>query len=203
MIDIETIRGAQVSEKPFKFLVARNILGPSDLKRLKRDFPRIEQPGTFPLQELEYGPSFARLVEQLRSKDFTYLMGKKFRINLTMKPLFISVRGHSRLTDGKIHTDAKSKVVSCTLYLNDEWEEPAGRLCMLRNSYSFNRAYTEVPPDGGTLVALRRSDRSWHGHLPYEGPRRCVMFNWMWSRKVREVERVRHRVSSRIKRRLA
>ncbi|MFQ5626123.1 MAG: 2OG-Fe(II) oxygenase [Methyloligellaceae bacterium] len=203
MIDLEAIRGARVNEKPFKFLVARNILAPSDLKQLKRDFPLIEQPGTFPLQELEYGPSFARLVEQLRSKDFTYLMGKKFRINLTMKPLFISVRGYSRLTDGKIHTDAKSKVVSCTLYLNDEWKEPAGRLCMLRNSYSFNRAYTKVPPDGGTLVALRRSDRSWHGHLPYEGPRRSVMFNWMRSRNVTEIERVRHRVSSRIKRSLA
>ena len=68
---------------------------------------------------------------------------------------------------------------------------------------SFNRPYAEIPPVGGTLVALRRSDRSWHGHLPYEGERRCIMFNWMWSRNVREVERIRHRLSSRVKRALA
>ena len=74
---------------------------------------------------------------------------------------------------------------------------------MLRSSSSFNRAYAEVPPNGGAFAALRRSDRSWHGHLPYEGPRRCIMLNWMWSLKVREVERVRHRLSARIKRRVA
>lgn len=199
MIDLDAIRGAHVNERPYKFFVAGNVLGASDLQQLEQDFPRIEQPGAFPLQELEYGPSFARLIEEFRSRDFNYLIGKKFQINLTLKPLFISVRGQSRLTDGKIHTDSKSRVVSCALYLNDKWEEDAGRLRMLRNSYSFNRPYAEVPPSAGTLVAIRRSESSWHGHLPYQGPRRCIMFNWMWSRRMREVERLRHRMSSRVK----
>ena len=203
MIDLEAIWQASVNEVPFRFFVSGNVLKPADLAQLREDFPRIEQPGAFPLQELEYGPSFARLVEQVRSKDFTYVMGKKFRINLTMKPLLISVRGHSRLSDGRIHTDSKSRIVSSVLYLNDDWEEEAGRMRMLRSSSSFKRAYAEVPPNGGAFAALRRSDRSWHGHLPYEGPRRCIMFNWMWSLKVREVERVRHRLSARIKRRVA
>ena len=203
MIDLEAIWRASVNEVPFKYFVAGNILKPDDLDQLRNDFPNIEQPGAFPLQELDYGPSFAQLIEQMRSRDFTYLMGKKFQINLTMKPLFISVRGHSRLSDGKIHTDAKSRIVSSILYLNEDWEEEAGRLRMLRSSSSYNRAYAEVPPDGGALVALRRSARSWHGHLPYEGPRRCIMINWLWSRKVREVERVRHKMSSRVKRALA
>lgn len=200
MIDLEAIWQASVNELPFKFFVAPNVLMPGALDALRADFPRINQPGAFPLQELEYGPSFVRLVEQARSKEFTYIMGKKFQINLTMKPLLISVRGRSRLSDGKIHTDSKSKIVSCVLYLNDQWQDEAGRLRMLRNPHSFSRAYAEVPPDGGTMFALRRSDRSWHGHLPYEGPRRCVMFNWMWSVKVREVERFRHRLSARVKR---
>jgi hypothetical protein len=202
MIDLEEIWHAPVNEIPFKFFVAPGVLQRADLEQLARDFPRIEQPGSFPLQELEYGPAFARLIEQLRSREFTYLMGKKFRINLTMKPLLVSVRGHSRLTDGQIHTDSKSRVISCMLYLNDEWKGEAGHLRMLRNPYSYSRAYADVVPAGGTLVALRRSNRSWHGYLPYEGPRRCVMLNWMWSQKVREVERFRHRLSARIKRNL-
>ncbi len=203
MIDLEAIWGAHVNEWPYKFLVAGNVLGAPDLKRLWEDFPHIEQPGAFPLEELEYGPAFARLIEEFRSKEFIYLIGKKFQINLTLKPLFVSVRGHSRITDGKIHTDSKSRVVSCALYLNDDWEEDAGRLRMLRSSHSFNRPYAEIPPNAGTLVAIRRSDRSWHGHLPYEGQRRCIMLNWMWSRGRREVERLRHRMSSRVKSALA
>ncbi len=94
MINLEAIWQANVNEMPFRFFVAENILKPVGLDQLRKDFPRIEQPGVFPLQELDYGPSFSRLIEQVRSQDFTYLMGKKFRINLTMKPLLISVRGH-------------------------------------------------------------------------------------------------------------
>ena len=203
MIDLEAIWQSGVNETPFKFFVAKNILKSKDLARLKEDFPNIEQPGSFPLQELDYGPSFARLIAQVRSRDFTYVMGKKFRTNLTMKPLFVSVRGHSCLSDGKIHTDSKSRIVSSVIYLNDDWEEEAGRLRMLRNASSYSRAYAEVPPTGGALVALKRSNRSWHGHLPYEGPRRCIMLNWMWSRRMMEIERTRHKMSCRVKRALS
>ncbi|MDA7946998.1 MAG: 2OG-Fe(II) oxygenase [Hyphomicrobiaceae bacterium] len=200
MINLEAIWQTPVNALPFKYFVAENLFQSSDLEALDEDFPRLEQPGTFPLQEVDYGPAFARLLEQVRSRDFIYLIGKKLQINLTQKPLLVSVRGHSRLSDGRIHTDSKSRVVSCALYLNKDWHATNGRLRMLRNSSSYSRAYTEVTPDAGTLVALKRSDRSWHGHLPYEGPRRCLLLNWMWSRPKREIERIRHRVSSRVKR---
>lgn len=203
MIDLEAIWQASVTDKPFRFFVAPNVLEPGALEALRNDFPNIEQPGVFPLQELQYGPSFVRLIEQARSKAFTYIMGKKFQINLTAKPLLISVRSRSRLSDGKIHTDSKSKIVSCVLYLNEEWSHEAGKLRMLRNPYSYSRAYAEVRPDGGTMFALKRSERSWHGHLPYQGERRCVMFSWMWSAKMREVERLRHRFSAHVKRNMA
>lgn len=199
MIDLENIWQAEVPVRPFEYFVARNVLNISDLEDVRADFPRIERPGAFPLQELEYGPAFARLVAELRNRDFTYVVGKKLRINLTLKPLMISVRGHSRITDGRIHTDSKKRAVSCILYLNDERDLPEGNLRMLRNDSSFKRQLAEISPSGGTLVAIKRSSRSWHGYLPYEGPRRCIVFNWMWSRTVRELERARHRLSARIK----
>jgi hypothetical protein len=57
-----------------------------------------------------------------------------------------------------------------------------------------------VPPDAGTLAAFRRSDRSYHGHKPYEGPRRAIMFNWMTDHQARQQELSRHRFSARLKR---
>jgi hypothetical protein len=188
-----------VPVRPFEYFVARNVLSRSDLDDVRADFPRIDRPGIFPLQELEYGSAFASLVAELRNKNFTYLVGKKFRLNLTLKPLLILVRGHSRATDGNIHTDSKKRAISCILYLNDEWDRPEGRLRMLRYDHSINRPLAEISPSGGTLVAIKRSNRSWHGYLPYEGPRRCLIFNWMWSRSVRELERTRHRLSAQIK----
>lgn len=199
MIDLEAIYDADVIERPFSFMVVENLISAEDLKTVQQDFPPISKPGLFPLQDLEYGPAFKGLVAELRSRDFTYVMGKKFRINLTQKPLLVSVRGQSRITDGRIHTDSKSRLISCMLYLNDEWRQSAGRLLMLRNKVDYSRALAEIPPDGGTLVAIRRSNRSWHGYLPYEGERRCIAFNWMWSRTAREAERIRHRLSAHMK----
>ena len=37
----------------------------------------------------------------------------------------------------------------------------------------------EVAPEAGTLAAFRRTDNSYHGHRPFVGVRRYVMFNWM------------------------
>jgi SM-20-related protein len=200
ILDLEAIWEAEVSEAPFKYFVAENVVREEWLKALQDDCPRIEQAGSFPIEDLEYGPAFADLIAQLHSRDLTYLIGKKFRINLTQKPLFTAFRGQSRLSDGKIHTDSRSRVISCVLYLNDTWEAEGGRLRMLRSPHSYGRALAEIAPKAGTLVALRRSDRSWHGYLPYEGPRRCVMFNWMSSRRARDWELGRHTFSAHLKR---
>lgn len=40
-------------------------------------------------------------------------------------------------------------------------------------------ATAEIQPLYGTLVAFRRSDHSWHGHLPYAGQRRVIQVAWL------------------------
>ncbi len=57
----------------------------------------------------------------------------------------------------------------------------------------------EVLPDAGTMIAFRRSDRSYHGHEPFEGVRRYVMVNWMTSGFAAQRELFHHRVSARVK----
>jgi len=49
------------------------------------------------------------------------------------------------------------------------------------------------------MIAFRRSDKSFHGHEPYEGVRRYVMINWMTSDFAAQRELFRHRVSARAK----
>jgi hypothetical protein len=73
-------------------------------------------------------------------------------------------------------------------------------LRLLRDSNDIESTIAEVPPNGGTLVAFKRTDNSWHGHKPFEGERRYVMFNWVVSRAALERELGRHKLSARIKR---
>lgn len=126
-------------------------------------------------------------------------MSRKFDVDLSDKPMMITVRGLAHRRDGRIHTDTESKVVTCLLYLNDIWDEGGGRLRMLKKPDSLNDYAAEVPPNGGTLAAFRRSENSWHGHKPYQGQRRYVMFNWMSSHTAMERELGRHRFSAKLK----
>jgi hypothetical protein len=58
----------------------------------------------------------------------------------------------------------------------------------------------EVPPDFGSLLVFKRSEKSWHGHPKYEGPRRVVQMNWVTSQDVVAKEQARHKVSAFFKR---
>ncbi len=126
-------------------------------------------------------------------------MAENYGVDLADKPLMITVRGRAQMKDGRIHTDTKTKFVTCLLYLNDIWDESGGRLRMLRRADDLDDWVAEIPPNGGTLASFLRTDNSWHGHEPYEGERRYVMFNWMTSHAALERELGRHRFSAKVK----
>ena len=200
MFDLETVRKAPVATEPFSYFLATSVLSPAALDEIRIDFPKITNSGVFPLEELKYGPSFADLIAEIRSAEFEQLVEQKLGVSLAGRPLMITVRGHCAARDGRIHTDSKDKIVTGLLYLNDaSWNANTGRLRLLRNGTNLEDMIAEVPPDGGTLVLFKRSDNSWHGHHPYEGQRRYIMFNWLTSDLTLAKNVGRHKLSARIK----
>lgn len=200
MLNFKALEDTAVAHDPFSYFVASQALDQAALQQVAQDFPDIREPGVFPLSELRYGPGFRALVRDMESDRLRELMERKFGVDLEDKPMMITVRGQCRLRDGKIHTDSEDKIITLLLYLNDTWERPGGRLRLLRNGHDLDDAIAEVPPDGGAVIAFRRSDYSWHGHAPYEGSRRCVMVNWMQNEARLEKNLLRHRISSKFKR---
>ena len=111
----------------------------------------------------------------------------------------ITVRGRCAAKDGRIHTDSVTKLITALIYFNEPWEAKGGRLRLLRSPTDLNDMIGEVPPEAGTMIAFRRSSRSYHGHEPYEGVRRYVMVNWMTTDFAAKRELFRHRLSARVK----
>lgn len=199
MIRLEAIADAAVTHEPFEFFSATGVLGDQDLAAIRRDFPKIDKPGIFPLSALDYGPAFASLISDVRSPELATLIGKKFGVDLDGLPLMVTVRGQAQAKDGRIHTDTQDKVVTCLLYLNDEWEESGGRLRLLRSGSDIEDYVAEIPPTGGTFAAFKVSRSSWHGHKPFVGRRRYVMFNWVRSDAALSRQLGRHRLSALMK----
>ena len=200
MLDMSALATAPVAAEPFKYFVATNLLNPDTLRKIQLDFPAIDRPGIFPLSDLSYGSAFATLIGEIQSAKLEDIMSLKFGIDLVNKPMMVTVRGHCQKKDGRIHTDTESKLVTALLYLNDVWDESGGRIRFLNSPDDLTDTIAEVPPNGGTLVAFRRNEKSYHGHEPYVGQRRYIMFNWMATEAAARREIARHHLSARMKR---
>lgn len=196
LLDLERFAATPLVREPFDHLIVPYFLRGTALPAVAADFPAIEEGGSFPLSSLRCGPAFTQLVEELRAPQTAAALGAKFGLDLSDKPIMITVRGQSREKDGRVHTDSKSKLLTLLLYLNEAWEQPGGRLRLLRRPDDLDDYVAEVPPQQGTLLAFRCTDNAWHGHKPYVGRRRSVQINWMHRNTVAWREQLRHRVSA-------
>jgi hypothetical protein len=190
-LDFAGFDATPLVREPFAFVVVPNFVRPEFFASVLADFPKVPGPGSFPLEALEIRGAFQALLGELDSLSFQQAVERKFAIDLADRPKMISVRGHARRKDGAIHTDTATKLISVLLYMNEDWVADGGRLLLLR-SPSLDEPIVEVPPAAGTLVAFQRSNRSWHGHKPFFGPRRVIQFNWMTTNDVVLRERGRH-----------
>lgn len=196
MINLEALRNAPVVSDPFDHLVVPHFIAVDPLRQIETDFPDDIGPGSYPLGSLRFGPAFGQLAEAIQGQEMSAILGEKFGLPLTDHPTMVTVRGQCRPTDGKVHTDSSGKLVTVLLYINDGWGAPGGRLRLLRTPDDIENYSVEVPPGAGTLLAFRCAENAWHGHKPFEGPRRSLQLNWVRDSAYLRKEQMRHRVSA-------
>jgi hypothetical protein len=202
-LDLQAFRATPLMREPFEYLVVPGFVRAEARAAINADYPKIDGTGSFPLAGLSYGPAFQSLVDELEGPEFRAAFEEKFGLDLTGRPTTITVRGRCSPKDGKIHTDSLSKIITVLIYMNPSWESSGGRLRLLRSGDNLDDVITEVPPTEGTLLAFRRSDNSWHGHQPFDGPRRVLQFNWVTDAGSQKLAMLRHRLSAPLKRVLA
>tara|TARA_A100001037_G_C15132377_1_gene629337 strand:- start:466 stop:1074 length:609 start_codon:yes stop_codon:yes gene_type:complete len=199
MLNYSALRDAPLHGDPFDHVIVPNFILPDALAAINNNFPEINYPGSFPASSLSGGPEFAALVETLQGQEMATLMGKKFSIDIGMRPTMLTVRGQCRARDGQIHRDSGGKILTVLLYLNGEWTNDGGQLRLLRSANDIEDYAATVPPVAGTLLAFRCSDNAWHGHKSFVGERRSMQLNWVRSRSYLWKESFRHNLSSMIK----
>lgn len=179
MINLPALEQATLSTDPFPFMVVPDFLSPEALRAANADYPAITSAANHALEDLTYGPAFARLIGELQSPGFARTLGARFDMALDGLPTTITVRRFCERTDGNIHTDHKSKVITVLVYFNESWTHSEGQLRMLRSRHSLEDHVAEVPPIGGTLLAFKRTPHSWHGHSRFVGERRMLQLNYL------------------------
>ncbi len=165
-------------DEPFPHVLVENFVAVPAQAALIDDFPRITGPGNVEPGDVPQGPAFYRLILELESERFRDAIAMKFDIDLSRTVPTIGVRAFAEPTDGRIHCDHRSKLITLLLYFNEEWDEEGGRLRMCRGQNDIEDFVTEVVPLSGTLVAFRNGPTAWHGHKQHVGQRRMLQLSF-------------------------
>jgi hypothetical protein len=183
LIDLDALDACELQKDPFDYIVVPDFLPPEALKRVNADYPAIDTATNHDLGDLTYGPLFEKFLSELQTDEFRRHLGSKFGVDLTHCPTTTTIRKYCERTDGHIHADHRSKVITVLVYFNEEWKSEGGCLRMLRSSSDIEDYAAEVKPLGGRLLAFRRTDWSWHGHKKFVGERRMLQYNFLTSSK--------------------
>jgi hypothetical protein len=202
--DFTALDAAPVNRDPFDFLVVPGFLTTGGLAAANRDYPEIRTAGNKDLDALHYGPGFRALIDELYSPEFVRRIAGKFGIDLDNAITTITVRKFCEASDGNIHTDHWSKLITVLVYFNTDWADGGGQLRLLRSATDIENYAAEVAPIGGTMLVFRRSDHSWHGHKQFVGERRMLQMNFVkpsrMARYTQQIDRLSTRVMKRIAR---
>src|SRR5438105_12108990 len=82
-LDLGAFRTTPLTREPFDFLVVPEFIKAPVRPAIHRDFPRIDSPGSFPVDTLTFGPGFRTLLEELRGPAFRAACEDKFGIDLS------------------------------------------------------------------------------------------------------------------------
>ena len=194
--------GVLVLREPFSLLVAHDQLPASAQPALEQDFPRYGSAGFFPYEAADCGPAIQLLVQQLTSPAFADALGAQLGIDhLGAYPTLVTLCCSLNKRHGTIHTDSRSKVATALAYLCPSWPDTSGGCLRFLTRIDDIDALVvpEIRPLYGTLVAFRRADNSFHGHLPYEGERPVVQVAWLTSEAEKSRKTKRGRASRLVK----
>jgi hypothetical protein len=198
-LDFAALEAAPLQRDPFDVVIVKRIIPPQYLEAILASFPNVPGAGSHSPASLKIGDEFAPLLNELEGDAFRAVIARKFGVDLAGRPVVTTIRGELRARDGAIHTDSRSKLITVLLYLNRHWSAPGGRLRLLR-SPNLEDFALDIAPQAGTLLAFRRSERSWHGHPPFVGPRRAVQMSYVSDRATAVREECRHRLATTVKR---
>ena len=67
---LEAFRTTPLVKQPFEHLIVSGFIGPAALAAINADYPAISSPGSFPVDQVSFGPAFQTLLDELESDQF-------------------------------------------------------------------------------------------------------------------------------------
>ena len=198
MLNVDKLAATPLNRDPYDYLVVPGFLDRVVVDAVNADYPQIPSAGNKDYETYERGPAFDAFIAELTGPEMRKALSEKFDVDMTDSTTTVTVRTFSELSDGNIHTDHWSKIVTVLVYFNDGWEGDGGQLRILRSKDDIEDYAAQIPPMAGSLMAFRRCDHSFHGYVRYKGPRRMVQMSWNRPSRMASVSQRISRLGTRL-----
>lgn len=197
MLDEAAITAANLRRDPYDFAFVDQAIDARWKDEVLADAPPIADRGSYGLPDLDYGPKFGAVVQDLLSVRFRRLVEQKFDMDLSPYPPCIVMMGNTtgHYNEGYAHPDSKHKIVTVLVGFTREWPYERGLLRVLRSADRNDFAF-EFAPEFGRMLMFRVCDHSWHGFLPQKGQRMSLQLCYVNSDWYVKREYWRHSVSA-------
>jgi hypothetical protein len=177
-LNLEALESSAAQDDPFRFVAMTGLVRDEKRGEVVEGFPKLPAAGQFLPGSFPHTPAFGDFLGELRHPRFVAALGDKLGVELAGRAQLVTLRGHMKISNGDAHTDSPNRLATLLAYPNEHWNAEGGRLRIL-NGPDLNDVAAELPPTIEHAVAFVRSDNSYHGHLPYVGPRNVVQVQWM------------------------
>ncbi|MCH9691284.1 MAG: 2OG-Fe(II) oxygenase [Gammaproteobacteria bacterium] len=196
---INQLNRAEVQTTPFPHFYLERSLPSNEAATLINEFPPLDKGGSFNVNNVETPKRLRQYIQKFDSAEVRHILGEKFSLDLIGKPMMATLRGYSRVKDGRIHTDSKTKLITVLIYLNENWPATTGRLRILRNGEDMEDYTDEFIPGPSSLVAFKVTDNCWHGYPSFEGKRQAIQINFLVDNKAKNKHQFFHGISASVK----
>ena len=82
-LDIAAFNATELVQEPFPYLIVPGFLKAEARAAVQEDYPEIANPGSFPTSEVEGGPAFTALLDELEGPELRAAFEAKFGIDLS------------------------------------------------------------------------------------------------------------------------
>ena len=82
ILKLDALKQAQVSTLPYPYFVLENSIVDTEVKAVIQDFPKIEQGGSYNIEDVEIKPNFDRFLKSLDTKEFRQILTDKFDVDV-------------------------------------------------------------------------------------------------------------------------
>ena len=70
---LDTFEATPLVREPFEYLIVSNFVDPGRLATINADYPKISTSGSFPVDQVTFGPAFRRFLPSLKAMNFAKL----------------------------------------------------------------------------------------------------------------------------------